>query len=291
MVFNPNNPVKLFWDLFIGIFILYSVIIIPYRVGFNITPNQNEEAFDLFITSLFAFDMLITFNTAYLDIQLEVLVFRRWKIAKQYLTFWFWIDLLAMFPFDGIANAAVANSNLGAIRIIRIFRLVRLFKLYQLCQRNQTLRKLQIHPEIIYLCTLILQIFFVAHVLACFWHYIALPDVASGMKNTWLKQFGFEGGDLGTRYIAALYYTFVTMLTVGYGDIRATNQIEYLYAIMVMLVGGLVFGALVQKLASIIDRFNPKSKGHSEQMYELKVFLTDMQIPPKLRDETKVWIF
>lgn len=276
---------KLLWDLFIGLFILYSVIIIPYRVGFNITPSPRAASFDMFITALFGLDILVTFNTAYVDIHFEILEYRRNKIIQHYLQFWFWIDVLAMFPFDGLANAALDKINISAIRIIRILRLVRLIKLYRLITRDQILEKFHIHPELINLIGLILQIFFIAHVIACFWHYIALPDVSEGYANTWLLQFQYATGDVGSRYIASLYFTFVTMLTIGYGDIRPTNQLERLYAIFTMLVGGLVFGALVQKVALSM---NPKSKKQQELMYQMKLFLVEMSIPVELRDKAKV---
>jgi hypothetical protein len=38
------------------------------------------------------------------------------------------------------------------------------------------------------------------------------------------------------RYIISLYYAVVTMTTVGYGDIHATNVAERIAAILIMLV-------------------------------------------------------
>ena len=32
---HPQSPVKIFWDMFVGIVIMYSVVILPYRIMFN----------------------------------------------------------------------------------------------------------------------------------------------------------------------------------------------------------------------------------------------------------------
>jgi hypothetical protein len=112
------------------------------------------------------------------------------------------------------------------------------------------------------------QIFFVAHLFACFWNYITLDGVAVS-HTTWVD-FPYENddytstttttGDNGTnsgdnfipkplygRYIAAIYWVITTMLTVGYGDIKPTNDVERLYSIVTMLTGGVVFGAMISR--------------------------------------------
>ena len=33
--FHPQSPVKIFWDMFVGIVIMYSVVILPYRIMFQ----------------------------------------------------------------------------------------------------------------------------------------------------------------------------------------------------------------------------------------------------------------
>jgi hypothetical protein len=37
-IINPKHPKKIFWDLFIGALILWSVIIVPFRLGFDQEP-------------------------------------------------------------------------------------------------------------------------------------------------------------------------------------------------------------------------------------------------------------
>jgi hypothetical protein len=287
-VFNPEHKLKIGWDLAMAIFVIYSVVVIPYRVGFNINPTPAEAAVDLFITAVFAVDILISFNTAYFDINIEKFIFKRKSIVIHYLQFWFWIDLAATIPFDGVISSFVSAENIAAVRAVRILRLVRLFKLYRFMKEHRHLEKLKISPAIVNVVILLIQIFFIAHVLACFWHFITLPGAVGSFPTNWVKEFNFQSSTVGTRYIASFYYVIVTMLTVGYGDIYATNQLERLYAVMTMLTGGVVFGALVAKVAGIIDNRNPQARAYNEKMKELKLFLADTGLPLPIRDRAKV---
>ena len=52
---------------------------------------------------LFFFDILIIFNTAFYNDDMD-LIDNRKKIAKVYLKGWFFIDFLAILPFDVIIS-------------------------------------------------------------------------------------------------------------------------------------------------------------------------------------------
>jgi hypothetical protein len=143
------------------------------------------------------------------------------------------------------------------------------------------------YPTLISLSGLMLQIFFIAHIFACFWHYIAIEGVSAD-ENTWLKTFGYDTRSISAQYVASLYFVVVTMLTIGYGDIYATSDAERVYAIVTMIVGGVIFGALVGQVASAIDKRNPQQQAFNNKMYELKLFLADAGLPADLREKTKV---
>ncbi|CAE7703789.1 unnamed protein product [Symbiodinium pilosum] len=55
----------------------------------------------------------------------------------------------------------------------------------------------------------------------------------------------------GKKYVAALYWVFTTMTTVGYGDIYPMNNIERVFAVGVMIFGATVFGYIVGSVAEM----------------------------------------
>ena len=52
------------------------------------------------IKAVFMIDLVIGFRKAYLNEQIGREVRNPWKIAKRYLKFYFWIDLISALPFD-----------------------------------------------------------------------------------------------------------------------------------------------------------------------------------------------
>jgi len=53
------------------------------------------------------------------------------------------------------------------------------------------------------------------------------------------------------KYVAALYWVFTTMTTVGYGDIYPMNNLERVFAVCVMIFGATVFGYIVGSVAEM----------------------------------------
>jgi len=80
LIIELNSKYKIGWDLFLASFVIYSIVVIPFNIGLNVTPSQPAEVVDWLITALFAFDILLTLNTAYLDENTERLEYDRCKI-------------------------------------------------------------------------------------------------------------------------------------------------------------------------------------------------------------------
>lgn len=265
------------------------MVIIPIGIGFETSPETPSLIIDNIVTALFCVDIIISFNTAYEDVDTEKLEYDRLHIAKHYIRFWFWIDLLSTIPFDDIVSSIVSGGGLGAIRAIRVLRLVRLAKLYRLANIDESLEQYHISPSMVNLIILVIQIFFVAHYFACFWHFLSLDNIQKqGPPRNWVDVFGFDSVNVYGRYVASLYYIIVTMLTIGYGDISPTNDIERIYGIFTMLTGAVVFGALTSKVASIIERRNPEAKALKESMNELKSLMMEFKYDRELKMRVKV---
>jgi CRP-like cAMP-binding protein len=209
-------------------------------------------------------------------------------IALKYLQFWFWIDTVATIQFDSLIPLFINSAhNLSAIRMIRFLRILRLGKVYKVLSKDGFISRLKINPQLIQLLVLIGELFFVAHIFACFWHFIALPQNSSQYFQTWLKKFGYENAIESDRYVTSLYYIIVTMLTIGYGDIYPTNQLERIFAIFTMVVGVIVFSTLMSKVANLFNKMNPQAQIVSEKMEEIKCFLVEIELPRHLRDKVK----
>jgi len=118
-IINPKHGKKVAWDLYIGVLIIWSVIVVPYRLGFNQEPEGAMNTIDILQDIMFGVDILLCFRVAFLDDHL-VYVTEPKMIAKNYLTGWFLIDFLSTFPTDRLIAALsdVPDTNIigdGAI--------------------------------------------------------------------------------------------------------------------------------------------------------------------------------
>lgn len=93
----------------------------------------------------------------------------------------------------------------------------------------------------------------VAHWLACIWYVIGLSEIADKSTVGWLYALGEainkpysnftqeSGPDEGSAYVTALYFTLTSMTTVGFGNVAANTNSEKIFAVITMLIGGLLW--------------------------------------------------
>jgi hypothetical protein len=67
------------------------------------------------------------------------------------------------------------------------------------------------------------------------WYFVA--KVEGFDPDTWVVRRGLMNEPNEKKYIAALYWTYATMATVGYGDIYSETWLEKMVAIIVMIFG------------------------------------------------------
>ena len=95
---KPDNSTKLIWDIYIILLLLYTAIWTPLQIAFIDNVPQFLQMVDLTMDCSFFFDIILSFNTTYFD-EKGFLVVSRAKIACNYLSGWFFIDLVTAIPF------------------------------------------------------------------------------------------------------------------------------------------------------------------------------------------------
>lgn len=68
---------------------------------------------------------------------------------------------------------------------------------------------------IIDLVKLIFILIFVGHFCACTWFYLATFET----NLSWIIKYNIINEDIISQYVNSLYWSTITVLTVGYGDI------------------------------------------------------------------------
>jgi CRP-like cAMP-binding protein len=189
LVFKPENPYRMTWDMYMMVLIMYYAFAVPVRLGFSQDPTY--PMLEHFFTICFALDILINFNTALIG-QGDLLVFNRGKIARDYLKAWFWIDLVATFPFELVigggdssdsGDSGSSSAGVGKLgRLGKIFRLMRIFKLLRILKLGRILRRFKhttnVNPNWFLLGRTIAVMAFTLHWTACLYWWITANQPA-----------------------------------------------------------------------------------------------------------------
>lgn len=221
----------------------------------------------------------------------SILEEKRINIALRYLKFWFWVDLVATVPIDDIAMLIVGDQKLMTIRLIRTVRFLRLAKLARLIKLKALIDLLDdysINPSIIGIFVLIVEIFFMVHIICCLWYYIATPASGADPLDNWVVHlFGSENESINSedKYVASFYFIVMTMTTVGYGDIRPSTFREQFVMIFLLPILAIMFGALINKVTKAILFSNPQATGLKSRMDDLKGYLSEKNIPTAIKDD------
>lgn len=112
-----------------------------------------------------------------------------------------------------------------------------------------------------------------SHITTCLWVICAnfMDADENEDPETWLfKFYGNDKDNSANIYMVSLYWTITTITTVGYGDISGNNNLERIFAVMLMLIGVTCFSYLNGALSSIFQ-----SMDSSNAMLEQRINLTN----------------
>lgn len=276
--------------------LILTCIITPLRLA--MVPNAEDETLFwkivlYFIDFCFFVDILIIFNTAIYD-QYFCFIEDRKAIAKEYIKGWFFIDLVAILPFDLILSASGFNGLFRIARITRLYKLVKLTRLLRVIKLLKNQAKmvrifadiLKVGPGFERLYFFVLIFFMIAHFITCLWimfpQFMVSDDEANQGSGTWVESFYEEGYTSGQLYATSFYWTITTITTVGYGDIHGVNPNEKLFCSVIMIIGVISFSFVSGSLASIMTNIDKSNAAQQSKTQKLEQIYKENSIPHDL---------
>lgn len=310
---TPDGPLMSKWDIVTFGALVFTAICTPFEVSLLETSVHRDEFVILFVINrvvdlIFYVDMGFLFFTAYVD-EAQVVVKELPKIRKHYLTTWFPLDFISVLPFDIVALAAKGGAQadtFNALKIVRSLRLFRLLKLARIFKASRIARRFEERSALPY--TIIGLIKFsvilvvVGHWMACAWILVATTqedpkchawkDDDEGGCHTWMDELWGNMKDERratplTKYSAAIYWSLVTITSVGYGDIIPTNDHEARWATILLLFGSCLWAYIIGNVCGIVSNLDIETLNHQQTMDQLNDFMNDRNIPKELKKELR----
>ncbi|XP_060683740.1 potassium voltage-gated channel subfamily H member 7-like [Hemiscyllium ocellatum] len=294
------SPFKAVWDWLILLLVIYTAIFTPYSAAFLLNDREEQKrrecgyscsplnVVDLIVDIMFIIDILINFRTTYVN-QNEEVVSHPAKIAIHYFKGWFLIDMVAAIPFDLLIFGSGSDETTTLIGLLKTARLLRLVRVA---------RKLDRYSEYGAAVLMLLMCIFalIAHWLACIWYAIGNVERPYLVhKIGWLDSLGQQiekrynisdassGPSIKDKYVTALYFTFSSLTSVGFGNVSPNTNSEKIFSICVMLIGSLMYASIFGNVSAIIQRLYSGTARYHMQMLRVKEFIRFHQIPNPLR--------
>uniref|UniRef100_A0A673Y6N9 Potassium voltage-gated channel subfamily H member 7 n=1 Tax=Salmo trutta TaxID=8032 RepID=A0A673Y6N9_SALTR len=294
------SPFKAMWDWLILLLVIYTAILTPYSAAFLLNDREEQmrrecgyscnplNVVDFMVDIMFIVDIVINFRTTYVNLNEEV-VSQPGKIAIHYFKGWFLIDMVAAIPFDLLIFGSGSDETTTLIGLLKTARLLRLVRVA---------RKLDRYSEYGAAVLILLMCIFalIAHWLACIWYAIGNVEKPYLEHNIgWLdnlgvsigKRYNFSdpssGPSIKDKYVTALYFTFSSLTSVGFGNVSPNTNSEKIFSICVMLIGSLMYASIFGNVSAIIQRLYSGTARYHTQMLRVREFIRFHQIPNPLK--------
>ena len=246
-VFQPDKLIISIWNFIMLFFVMINAFYIPMKIGYEIEESKIDSTIFIIFEEIpvwvFIVDIIISLNTAYYS--KGVFVNERYKIIKHYFKSYALLDLFTIGPF-----LLGYFSSLNYVEMLFLLRILKLNSSIKKLEEFLQLRNLYGgHFQLIKLMGLI---FYIAHLSCCGWHYLASVEISYGVANTWLDLLNIRNAEWQVKYVNSLYYSIVTMVTVGYGDITPQNTAEKIFAIIYIGMACGVFAYGVSEVGTIL---------------------------------------
>lgn len=206
IIYGTHTPAGRWFDIILLIVIIYSIIIVMLESvkGYDTKYHNFFNISEWVVTILFSIEYILRIISVN-------------KPKKYIFSFYGIIDLLATIP-KYLSLLFVGSQYFTALRALRLLRVFRILKLVRfLGESNNLIRAINASKTKIFVFVFFVMI--ISIILGTFMYLI-------------------EGPEHGFNSIPhSIYWTIVTLTTVGYGDISPETPLGQFVATIIMIIG------------------------------------------------------
>ncbi|XP_040953659.1 potassium channel KAT3-like [Gossypium hirsutum] len=267
-VIAPYDRRYRWWQTFLVGLVIYSAWASILELTFDKAANGVLLFIDLVVDFFFAIDIILTFFVAYFDTLNFVLVDDHLKIAFRYVTrFWLFMDVASTIPFPLINKILIGEWHTG-----QVFGLLNLLRLWRLHRVASLLLKWQV--------TL-----FAVHSAGCFYYWLAARHKPS--EHTWIGRLigDFKQKGVWHGYTCSIYWSIVTLTSVGYGEFYSMNEGEKIFNSIYMLFNMGLIAYIIGNITNLVVQSVVKTFAMRDSINEVMRYASKNQLPEGMREQ------
>ena len=280
---DENSNFRVAWDFFILLLIIVSCVLIPFQLAFRHAALALGSWVVYLIDVVFWVDIGLNFLTSFRSLGLKATGPR--ETALHYLKSVCIVDIAANLPLDALFlyGPDIRVAGLSLLLVLRQLRLLRLVRLFVIFRRWQDLS--WTNSGYLRIAKFFTTVMLLIHWIACAWFLV--PYVEGFPENCWVVQQGIEHASPATQYIRALYWVIQTMATVGYGDITPHRDFEYVFSILIMLMGASTYAFIIGNIASLASNLDAARVAFFNRIEAISQYLHSRHVPPHLNEQVR----
>ncbi|KAL4510548.1 hypothetical protein ABPG72_004702 [Tetrahymena utriculariae] len=292
--FNPCSRIKLLWDVIQMFFSICIIYIIPIHLIFEIDLMVLVSPYVVYtiIPLSLIVDICVNLNTAcFLK---GTLTNNRKIIFKNYIRQDFKYDIIANIPLFIYCLCYIKSSPSDQYSVYRFITLTCFYKVYQF---NRVFKRVEDEfplstqtSNIISLVKLFLSIILNLHISALAWLIIGFIQIKQGETNTWMNAASIANSEWHVQYIYSYYFSTVTMITVGYGDISPHTIAEKILSIINMMIACGQFAYSVNSIGNIFEQFFRLDNEIQANMKIINRYMTNKTISKNLQYQVREYL-
>nr|AAA95997.1 K+ channel [Paramecium tetraurelia]AAL27464.1 K+-channel Pak2 [Paramecium tetraurelia] len=269
LIMRPESLASIWWNIYILTILNINVLYVSIKIAFKFDEQSQDDfyqarqiIFDVLPSYSFMLEILLKFNTCYY--YKGAVIENRYQIAKNYLRSSFFFDIFVVIPY--FISLRFDLQYLDLVIILKVFQITKF-------SRNlfDRLELTAIQIVIVDLVKLGYTILAAAHFSACIWFLVG--STGNPNDTSWIKAQNIENEQWFNQYLHSLYWSIITMTTIGYGDITPQNLRERVFAVGMALSAVGVFGYSIGNINSIYAEWSRQSFQIRTDMNNLKKFI------------------
>ncbi|XP_045627776.1 cyclic nucleotide-gated cation channel alpha-3 isoform X2 [Ursus americanus] len=282
VVVDPSSNMYYRWLTVIALPVFYNWCLLVCRACFDELQSEHVILWlvlDYSADILYGLDVLVRARTGFLEQGLMVKDAQRlWKHYTK--TVHFKLDILSLVPTD-LAYFKL-GINYPELRFNRLLKFARLFEFFD---RTETRTN---YPNLFRIGNLVLYILIIIHWNACI--YFAISKFIGFGTDSWVYPniSNPEYGRLSRKYIYSLYWSTLTLTTIGETPPPVKDE-EYLFVVIDFLVGVLIFATIVGNVGSMISNMNASRAEFQAKIDSIKQYMQFRKVTKDLETRVIRW--